>query len=74
MIMGSKQRGAKEWHRHIAVEKRWWGASERLTFNNPAQARKGAVWGWDALYDISVPEGRALTRSSQMRSRVFDTH
>ena len=47
----------------VTLGKRFLGASERLTFNNPAQARKGAVWGMDAMCDTSVPEGRALIRS-----------
>ena len=35
-------------------------ASERLTLNNPAQARKGAVWGCATRVLDGVPEARAL--------------
>ncbi len=38
-------------------------APEGLTFGNPAQAPKGAVWGMDAYVTNSVPEGRALNAS-----------
>ena len=36
------------------------GASERLTLNNPAQARKGAVWGCATCVPDGVPKARAL--------------
>ena len=37
------------------------GASKRLTLNNPAQARQGAVWGCTPCLPIGgVPEARAL--------------
>ena len=39
------------------------GASERLTLNNPAQARKGAVWGCATHVHDGVPEARALNPS-----------
>ena len=38
-------------------------ASERLTLNNPAQARKGAVWGCATRDPDGVPEARALNPS-----------
>ena len=39
------------------------GASERLTLNNPSQARKGAVWGCATHVHDGVPEARALNPS-----------
>ena len=38
-------------------------APEGLTLNNPAQARKGAVWGHATRVHGCVPEARALIPS-----------
>ena len=38
-------------------------APEGLTLNNPAQARKGAVWGHATRVLACMPEARALNPS-----------
>ena len=54
-------------------------ASERLTLNNPAQARKGAVWGCPTCVPDGVPEARALNvrdnrESASLRDAYYSSY